>query len=303
MKQNDDTSQNIDEELLNRLRSFSFNPSTTNNETHIPNRYLNKELSLISDKRNILYEETRVSHKSTSALGQYDARKFNLNIECYDNIEMFRKMCNIYEPSKKLDNIDQIESIDEKQRLQIDISRVIENNELCVNSRNETRVDKLLETILRISGFDSDNFSIEIPKNMRLRFRNQYLSSNADRHVVFDGNILLTAESKHIKSSTYKKGELQLICHMLASLQHNAANMKYDDIWGIRIVSCECHIYCIRYNEEYLRDLKSKKLNRQITVIKYPYSNLRRSLNLVYPIRCCEMINILLSIRESISKK
>jgi len=182
------------------------------------------------------------------------------------------------------------------QSLKTDIQNVMDN---CEDSapRNENYIDKLVETMLRQSGFDSNLFCLGRPKRKNLVVGDDSFSSNADVHVVckHDNNVILVVENKHANSTTYKAGELQLICHMLASIQNNSATQRH--IWGIRVHSCKVYFYFVHCDDVYLLNLKLGKINTSINVARFPCDS--RGLSLQYRRERIEIFKILASIKSS----
>ena len=80
-------------------------------------------------------------------------------------------------------------------------------------------------------------------------------------------------EDKHIMSRTYKKGESQLICCMIAAYQYNYSildgRVYPPKLIGIRVVADRFYFYCIEEPSEYIKDLFDGLLKKDLNVTKY----------------------------------
>ena len=185
-----------------------------------------------------------------------------------------------------------------------DIDNVLKNTYKSERS-NEFYIDKLAESILRMSGFDSEPFFLARSKRMKLTIDNRSFSSNADMHIIYKPTmkIVLVVENKHISSTTYKAGELQLICHILASFQEND-KIKLEEnpkqIWGLRIHSHKIYFYYMHYDDVYLNNLKTGRFNKSINIARFPSAS--NDMSVRYRRDRFNLFKILSFIKDSINR-
>lgn len=120
------------------------------------------------------------------------------------------------------------------------------------------------------------------PCNLYLNIGNEYFAAIADK----EGRrgLELTCfiqEDKHFKSSTYKHGDIQLSCAMIAGFQQNY-NM-FNEIYpkkllGIKVVA-DTFYFCSMYgNQKYIEELIEGLPNKsEIIMNKFPINGLKLS--------------------------
>lgn len=252
------------------------------------------------------------SKSSTSKFGKQEEERMLVNIKAFRCFSRFREYVRILKGPLGGDDDDLCDIMSslvineendplytDDQPLLTDIKNVVDNTDPLAPN-NENYIDKLVETVLRLSGFDSGQFCLGRPKQVRFIVGKSSFSSNADVHVVrkADNNVLLTVESKHERATSYKAGELQLICHMLASLQANTT--VQHQMWGVRMHSCRVYFYFLHCDEVYTRNLKSGKINKSINVARFPCD--ARGLSVQYRKERIEVFNILSSIKSELTQ-
>src|SRR4051812_23956647 len=120
--------------------------------------------------------------KSTSTFNQKEEDRLLINVKAFNDFSAFRSYIKSNDDDLcRLMNslaIEDVAALDDESLL-TDIKNVIAN---CAEgiSHNENYVDKLVENILRLSGFDSGLFFLDRPKRMRFMAGKNSFSSNAD---------------------------------------------------------------------------------------------------------------------------
>ncbi|KXN68588.1 hypothetical protein CONCODRAFT_72171 [Conidiobolus coronatus NRRL 28638] len=109
---------------------------------------------------------------------------------------------------------------------------------------------------------DLDNgFSLTMrPCSLRLKVGEEEFASIADREGRRGQQLIwLLQEDKHIKSGTYKHGDLQLACSMIAASQENYKLLEQTSlnqkIVGVKFVGYKINFCCMSPTKEYLKDL------------------------------------------------
>jgi hypothetical protein len=206
----------------------------------------------------------------------------------------------------------------ECRRFDLELERVLENNKqkqvfstredyYCFNP-NESYIDSFADTIFRISSiYDAKRFELLRPKNS-LYICNKRYGSSVDRElrVLQTGMVFMIEESKHIGTSSYLKGDLQLACNLIVSHQQNKTTSSktsgllkpLSTVFAIKILAAEVFLYFMNYDEEYLEYLEKGQKKKEITMYKFLYN--RSSINMAYINHVRFLLNVLSNVGEAV---
>lgn len=238
--------------------------------------------------------------KSTSSFRKYEEQALKIKINETNNIEeIFDKknlnldidipLKNIILPEFNESNIktyipninDGLTTDQRKFLLKLKIV-LINNDPDSQASSCERFLDDLMNFICDKAELD-DGLELTLrPCNLYLNIGNEYFAAIADK----EGRrgLELTCfiqEDKHFKSSTYKHGDIQLSCAMIAGFQQNY-NM-FNEIYpkkllGIKVVA-DTFYFCSMYgNQKYIEELIEGLPNKsEIIMNKFPVNGLKLS--------------------------
>jgi hypothetical protein len=267
----------------------------------------------ISKKRNDI--KNFEFNNSTSGFGKREMDVLNIYIEEIYDTESFFKLSNIkiFRNLFTLDNFAQKAGEYECRRLDLELNRVKENNNHtknnCLSGKvNEQYVNSLIDTLFRFSClYDAKNFELLAPRH-EMTICGKKCGSNVDREmrVITTRMVFLVEESKHVTTSSYLKGDLQLACNLIVAHQENieVANKKsinpLETVFGIKIIGTEAFIYFMNYNKKYLDYLANGKNRTEITIYKLMVE--KKAIDITYNSELNLFINILYSIGNSICR-
>lgn len=238
--------------------------------------------------------------KSTSSFRKYEEQALKIKINETNNIEeIFDKKnlnLNIDIPLKNIilpefnesniktyiPNINDGLTTDQRKFL-LKLKIVLINNDPDSQASScERFLDDLMNFICDKAELD-DGLELTLrPCNLYLNIGNEYFAAIADK----EGRrgLELTCfiqEDKHFKSSTYKHGDIQLSCAMIAGFQQNY-NM-FNEIYpkkllGIKVVA-DTFYFCSMYgNQKYIEELIEGLPNKsEIIMNKFPVNGLKLS--------------------------
>jgi hypothetical protein len=110
-----------------------------------------------------------------------------------------------------------------------------------ITNNREKYVDELIHHLLEKIGFDDSRELFLMPCQLRLEIEEKEFAAIADRECRrHDEIICLLQEDKHEGSKTYKRGDLQLACAMIAGYQknHNRLEKVYPQrMMGLKVVA------------------------------------------------------------------
>ena len=256
---------------------------------------------------------------STSGFGKREMDALNISIEEVYDIEVFFGLTRLsfyFANSFTLSNYAQNAGEYECRRLDLELKRVKENNKVSFTKNgcsiklnvNEQYVNSLVDTLFRFSClYDAKHFELLVPRH-ELDICGKKCGSNVDREmrVIKTGMIFLVEESKHITTSSYLKGDLQLACNLIVAYQENLKiankeNMKVlETIFGIKIIGTEAFVYFMNYDRKYLEYLRNGKNRTEIKIYKLLVE--KNPINIAYNSDLILFINILYSIGNSVFK-
>lgn len=137
----------------------------------------------------------------------------------------------------------------------------------------ERFIDDFAAYLYDIVGFDDGKDLIMQPCNLRLKICDEEFAAHADKEGRRGAEITwVLCEDKHRKSSTYKKGDIQLASCMIAAFQenYNLLDTIYPQkIIGMKIIADRFYFYSMNISETYLNDLYSKLPEDNVELIKY----------------------------------
>jgi|SRR2546430_4018148 len=152
---------------------------------------------------------------------------------------------------------------------------VVNNDSASEESNFERYIDDLMIFLYEHIGFDDGKNITMRPCNLRFHIGEEDFAAYTDREGrKGTGVIWVMCEDKHIMSRTYKKGEIQVVCCMMAAYQYNYSilnnNIYPPRMIGIRVVADRFYFYSIKKPDEYIEDLFDGLPKRDLEVMRYP---------------------------------
>jgi len=191
-------------------------------------------------------------------------------------------------------NVDQVRFLN-KLRL------VITNNDLASEESSfEKFIDDLVLFLYDRLGFDDGRNITMRPCNLRLVIGEESFAAHTDREGRRGTEVVwLTSEDKHVSSGSYKKGEVQLVCCMIAAYQHNYSVLDGDihppRMIGIRIVGEKFYFYSLKASKDYIEELFDGLPEQDLIGKRYPSGS---GLSLADPDERARVIRCLCHIRD-----
>jgi hypothetical protein len=145
----------------------------------------------------------------------------------------------------------------------------------------EKFVDDLLSFICDLAELD-DGLELTLrPCNLKLQIDTEIFAAIADREGRRGQELAwIIQEDKHRKSSTYKHGDLQLACAMIAANQQNynlLGEVYPVQIIGLKAVASNIYFCSMKISETYLEELIVGLPSSSVTMHKYPPDGLSLS--------------------------
>lgn len=156
---------------------------------------------------------------------------------------------------------------------------VLLNNDYASEESNfEKFIDNMMLFVYDHMGFDDGKRLIMRPCNLKLHIGDNSYAAHTDLEGRIGNEVIwVLCEDKHIESKSYKKGELQLICSMIAAYQYNYnsfyGTVHPQKILGTRVVADRFHFYCIEAPSDYIDSLFDGLPDVKLYVTKFPSSN------------------------------
>ncbi|KXN73189.1 hypothetical protein CONCODRAFT_3854 [Conidiobolus coronatus NRRL 28638] len=155
------------------------------------------------------------------------------------------------------------------------LKRVIINNSAATIEANfEKLIDDMTLVLYENVGLDDGDRLTMGPCNIGLSIGDSVFATHADREGRVDDTIVwLMCEDKHVRSLTYKHGEVQLICSMIGGHQFNID--KNIPIYGIRVVADNFWFYRMVRPDRYIEEIYDGIPISEIHVQRYPNGGLK----------------------------
>jgi hypothetical protein len=239
---------------------------------------------------------------STSAFRSEEERALNIDISHTDNLNNIFNSINmddldnntnelvledwnmasilLYDPTNT-----KYELTVNQRRLIYNLKNVILNNKPGSTSpRCERYIDELVANILNYIGFNDCENLFLLPCQLQLVVNNQTFAAIADKECKKGDSITwFLQEDKHERSSTYKHGDLQLACAMIAGFQENYNLLERvypDKMLGIKVVADRFYFCSMTATQEYLEELFDGLPESRIIMNVYPKCGLQlRNIN------------------------
>jgi len=145
----------------------------------------------------------------------------------------------------------------------------------------EKFVDDLLSFMCDLAELDDGLELILRPCNLKLQINNETFAAIADREGRRGQELAwIIQEDKHRKSSTYKHGDLQLACAMIAANQQNynlLGEVYPAQIIGLKAVASSMYFCSMKISDTYLEELIEGLPSNSVTMYKYPPDGLSLS--------------------------
>lgn len=157
---------------------------------------------------------------------------------------------------------------------------VLLNNDSDLESKRcERFIDDFVHYLYDKAGMDDGIDLIMRPCNLYLNIGNESFAAIADMEGRRGAEITwILCEDKHLKTSTYKHGDIQLASGLIAAFQlnYNFLEEIYPErIIGIKVVASSFYFYSMQMNTSYINQLFEGLPNTDIQVLKYPKDGMR----------------------------
>jgi hypothetical protein len=181
-------------------------------------------------------------------------------------------------------------SNDDMHRLRRKYEEVFANNYMISTERDEGAIDAFISPLLVLLRFDSEPLDLRAQPLLYLAIGRYEFACITDFAARLDKKIYVAVvENKHIDSSTYKHGRLQLTCAMISAAQQRAT--ESDDasflIYGLLVVADQFSFAKTTITRDYLNALavnKTPNNNLEVhwvpeeTTSKYPNRAVARTM-------------------------
>lgn len=257
----------------------------------------------------LLEIRTHPFKNSTSCFGKQEMEALNISIKNIHDIDDFFGLSKIsIMPKRKftLNDFAQKAGEYECRRLDLELERVKRNNKRYINGVNEEHINSLVETLFRFSGlYDAKNVELSTPRH-ELDICGKKYGSNVDRElkIIKTGMIFMIEESKHVSTSSYLKGDVQLACNLIVAHQENLKTSiirrtrPLETVFAIKVLGTSTFLYFMNYDKNYLEYLQNGKNKTRIIIYKFVFKG--KSINITYNSELNFFLNVIHNIGYSI---
>lgn len=112
------------------------------------------------------------------------------------------------------------------------------------------------------------------PCHLKLKIKDEFFAAIADKEGRRGSELIwLIQEDKHRRTSTYKHGDVQIFCAIIAAYQKNyydSETVHPEKIIGIKFIAEKVYFYSVSMSEDYLEELEKGLPTSDITMYKFP---------------------------------
>lgn len=172
-----------------------------------------------------------------------------------------------------------------QRKFLVKLKQVLINNNPDSEAPNcERYIDEMMYFLLDQANLD-DGLEITMrPCILKLTISNEQFAANAEREGRVNTKLIFVVqEDKHIKSTTYKHGDLQIACSMLAAVQYNYQqdeSLFHNNMYGIKVVADIFYFCVICPSQEYIEALYNglQDLEKhELVIYKFPNKGFKLS--------------------------